>query len=361
MTPTPLPQSRRPRSATTMLRPRRRSLLGGGALAVGAALGLSSCDDIGEIGGGSTGALAADVPLTLTPFTTEGSLVSPDPALTGFRGVMVGDTDVPAAIVTLEQSLELRVAVIRAGSEDVTDLPVDPTTVGTTIDQSPERVRVFARRIVEDRHVVTMHSSTTLDDWETLDLEGEHLHFVSTAGDGLLVLGRYAQQLRIIDVADDGTLTELEPVPVPEAQFWTVNGVARIEQTITILVDISDATTGSVPHAVTSSDGGATWAEAVALPTSGSSTSASDLLAVGAEFLVTGTHVQSAEGDEDIRFTRPVAWVSTDGATFEQEAVPLPTFGLDGVDLRVPRRGLRGHTGRLPAGHGGHPGAQRER
>ncbi|MFC7375709.1 hypothetical protein ACFQRD_10570 [Brachybacterium sp. GCM10030268] len=48
--------------------------------------------------------------------------------------------------------------------------------------------------------------------------------------------------------------------------------------------------------------------------------------------MVMGDHLIPADWAEGERYRRPIAWSSTDGSSFAQEEIPLPTWGIDGFE-----------------------------
>lgn len=210
-------------------------------------------------------------------------------------------------------------------------LPIAEDTVGLLGWTRPDTAAVLAERPDGETLAYDLHLSADLVTWGSATVTGEVRRRIVAAGDGLVVFDREESSIRVASLADDGALTDLAPIEVPEGERWDAQHVAAYERSIGVVL----IRPGADPFLVVSTDEGSTWGEPVALTSAGRDRETTGIAVHDGTFVVTGTHVvDPGDVDGTVTYSHPIAWSTADGTAVTEEAVPLPVFGLDGYVTR---------------------------
>lgn len=268
------------------------------------------------------------VRLELTPLEAARGLRAPTPVFQGSVAVSPAPTRPLSLLVLTEkdQETEMRCTTVAAPKGEL--IPTSPHMTGGIIDDSGEVLRIYARSIDGVNRSTTMVTSSDLQDWSSVDLEFDIAENAAVADGGLLVSDPIEGTVLVWSIAEDGIVSELSSVVVPDGEEWDVRSVARRDEVVVLLVAVSKDGQDDAPCTIRSSDGGLSWSEPVPLPTSDSTTTARTIRVQGEDFVITGSHVVPSRTFEGDSFQRMTAWSSTDGSAFVQEEVPLPVWGL---------------------------------
>lgn len=306
--------------------PRRRSVLLGSALL--GSFALASCEDATP----DEANPSQRVPVTLEfeQMVTDAELWPEDRTRVGAWAISPGPDRPMSLLLHFDDQLTgtLDVVTLEKALSSKVDLP--PSAVGVLVDGHADRVRVVTWSVADGHYKHLAMTSADLETWEQTPLSEGIDCSLDAAGGGLVVSGDMDGEVRAWDVADDGTVTALPALEVPEGQEWGVEGIQRSGSTIVLLVTVREGTRQRVPMTVTSTDDGATWAEPSPLRVEGASPVAGELLPVGEGFLVVRSQEEMSTVAPGRRTARPTAWSSEDGLSFEQESIPVPAWGLEG-------------------------------
>lgn len=319
-------------AAPALSRPTRRSLLLSGAVLV--PFGLAGCDREGDEGAETE----VEAPPPRATVTVEELVASPSvvPQRRAFRGAwpVRATAERPLAMLFAHDLDGQRsVDACLSTSPGSVEIQLEETTTSTTADGTGETARVFASVPDGPRYRTTMHTSQNLRTWTSVPLDpAVHADLVA-AGDGL-ILGLVERTVHPWDIADDGAVTALEPLVIPDDQRWSVRGVARRGDLIVVLLFVTMPDAARVPHIVRSTDGGGSWSAPHALGEKGSDVHPRSIHALAGAFVIIGDLEHSPDWADGETFWRPTAWSSTDGSDFSHEEIPLPTWGREGWTWR---------------------------
>jgi hypothetical protein len=211
-------------------------------------------------------------------------------------------------------------------------VPIDPLSVSIAVDDSAARARVITSGLEDAGWRSTLLASADLTDWEEVPLSEEVDLPVDIAGDGLIASIQDGSRIGLWALTDDGAVSVLTALEVPEGQLWHVRGLARVEDTVVLLLATSDLRSDQVPEAyrtVLSTDGGMTWGDPATVVEDGMDDDVESLHRHGKHFVLLGGSRVQPEWSESSSYWRPNSWVSDDGKEFREVAVPLPRWGLD--------------------------------
>lgn len=315
-------------SAIGRFRPSRRSLLLGSAVA--APLVMAGCDGLP---GGPEEEERPRAEIELAELAVPAALQASRPVLSRWWSISAGPDHPMALLCELLGKQGPALHYVTVDKPLGVTVPLDGEPSSFTIDAHGDAVRIYARTVKDGAHSWTMYSSADLQDWTITPLDQAIDVAVARAGGGILVSHPRDSALKVWDVAEDGTVSALEVVAVPEGQTWTVDEVTRSGETIVLLLTVPDDAGVDVPATVTSTDAGTSWSEAAPLPASGSQQQAGQLLTVNGGFAVIGRQRFPSQIEGAGEHSRPAAWYSSDGVTFTEEQIPLPTWGIDGFVL----------------------------
>lgn len=322
-----------PAAAVQAPLPRRRSVLGAGALLAGAGvLGgvLSSCTDRAAQDAGRTGAgsdQGGAAPAEQAP--------SPELVLTAMPTDPIFRTDLPvfgdswAVAPTAARRAGVICWTRKSGESSAhflsldgppTQIPIAPDTCGLSADTIGEQIVVLAQR--PDGADCRTERWTSLDGltWLMREEVSGLEQYVQMLRGGMVITNRFGGFWPVHDLAEDGTLSALTPLALPDEREWAVNDALRAgDRAIVILTCRGE---GSTSHVVRSEDGGRTWSAPEPLPHRGSSAQAHRCAAVGGTIVVMGTY----ESEDDISLPAGWAWAE-DGALVEERVPMLPWEG----------------------------------
>lgn len=314
----------------TPLRPSRRSLLLSGAVL--GSLGLAACDPDGE----DHAEDPADLPppsLVMEPLNGHSTMIPGEPVSSGLTPIAPAGDRPFSALLHTHVGYEDELHVVTPEHIGVGKVPIDPLSVSIAVDDSAARARVITSGLEDAGWRSTLLSSADLTTWEEVSLSEDVDLPVEIAGDGLVASRQDGSRIGLWALTDDGAVTVLTAIEVPEEQLWHVRGLARVEDTVVLLLATSDLRSDQIPEAyrtVLSTDGGITWSDPVPVVEDGTDDDVESLRRHGQQFvLLGGTRVQP-EWSENTSYRRPTSWVSDDGKEFREVAVPLPKWGLDG-------------------------------
>lgn len=307
-------------AACPVLRPSRRSLLLSGALL--GTLGLAGCDGV---------SLPWSTPratVTLAPMTTAAELQPEMPVYREDWGISPGSERPMAMLVHRERALEADLRAVSLEEPEGVAVPIDPLTTGLVVDGHGETVRVYASRVVDAARRTVMHTSTDLVEWGSVDVDGGIGADLVAAGDGLVATSQRDGELQVWDVSDDGAVTALTPVPVPEGQKWSVQAVGRADDAVLVAID-RKGTSEEAAVVVSSSDGGMTWSAPTPLPGDADQKSVHAIFAQDGAFVLVGSWRTAVDWDEHTRTSRAAAWTGTGVEDLRTETIPLPMWEVE--------------------------------
>lgn len=361
-----------PRTARTSnggFRPSRRTALGG-LLAAGL-WGLTGCDPIRALVDGETAPLSASGPgVTMDALTTPSEFMAKDPVVVAHACIPPG-TKRPMGLAHLTSSgFERTGGVLTVKDEAPREFPVDPAAEDIRDLTDGGDAQILVEHPDGSDLVHDLMTSADLDTWHTEPLGTVFRGYVLAAGPGLVVGKRTADGIPVWSVrpgdageasggadgndedsaASDGggqevAVTELGTCPVPEGEFWVIQGVARSGDHLVMLGTRPVRDVGTVvPFTVHSGDGGATWDQAVDLPFEEDRDGAARNIVVHqGTFVVMGWTEQGAApyANNDGTYRAPHSWTSHDGAAFRAQRVPTPTAGVDDGIITDSRTGKK--------------------
>lgn len=269
------------------------------------------------------------VRLELTPLEAVQGLRAPTPVFQGSVAASPSSTRPLSLLIFTEenQDAELRCTTVAAPKGAL--IPTSPHMKSGIIDDSRDVLRIYARSVDGVNQSTTMVTSSDLQKWSSVEIETDIAENAAAADGGLVVSDPIEGEVFVWSIAEDGIVTELSAVAIPDGEEWAVWSIARRDEIVVVVVAVSKEGQDDTPSTIRSADGGSSWSAPVPLPTSDSSTTARAVRVQGENFVITGSHVVPSKIFEGDSFQRMTAWSSADGAVFVQEDVPLPVWGLE--------------------------------
>ena len=311
------------------LRPSRRSLLLSGALL--GALGLAGCEP--ATGDGETEPEDPPPTLSMEPMQNHGSTIPAHAVLSGLTPIAPAGDRPFAALALVKRAYEDEMTVLRPDQYGEEPVPIDPGSTSVVADDSAVRARVITSSRTDGGWHSTLLTSEDLTDWEEIPLAQEVDLPVESAGDGLVASVQDGARIELWEVADDGAVAPLTPLEVPEGQQWRVQGLAREDGMIVLLLEVVELRSDQISDSsctMVSADGGKSWSAPVPVVEDGTDPLVESIWRHGKQFVVLGGTRVQPEWAERRSYWRPTSWVSDDGKDFREVPVPLPRWGLDG-------------------------------
>ena len=311
------------------LRPSRRLLLLSGALL--GALGLEGC----EPATGDGEAEPEDPPPTLSmePMQNHGSTIPAHAVLSGLTPIAPAGDRPFAALALVKRAYEGAMAVLTPDQHGNEPVPIDPGSTSVVADDSAVRARVITSSRTDGGWRSTLLTSEDLTDWEEIPLAQEVDLPAEAAGGGLVASIQDGARIGLWEVADDGAVAPLTPLEVPEGQQWRVQGLAREDGMIVLLLEVVELRSDQISDSsctMVSADGGKSWSAPVPVVEDETDRLVESIWRHGKQFVVLGGTRVQPEWAGSRSYWRPTSWVSDDGKDFREVPVPLPRWGLDG-------------------------------
>lgn len=313
----------------TPLRSSRRSLMLSGALL--GTLGLAGCDPATLSGHGEPEDLPPPT-LSMEQLLNRTSTIPNHDVVSSLAPIAPVGGRPFAALAGVRRGYEEGMQVVRPDNFEEGPVPIDPLTIATAVDDSAMRARVLTSRPSDGRWCSTMLTSQDLVTWDETALAEEVDLPVEIAGHGMFASSQDGSRIGLWELADDGAVSPLAPLEVPEGQRWSIRGLARADSMIVLLLEASDLRSDQIPassRTLLSTDGGKSWSDPAPVVKDGSDQDVQSLTRHGQQFvLLGGTRVQP-EWSEKRSYWRPTSWISDGGKDFREVPIPLPRWGLD--------------------------------
>ena len=311
------------------LRPSRRSLLLSGALL--GALGLAGCEP--ATGDGETEPEDPPPTLSMEPMQNHGSTIPAHAVLSGLTPIAPAGDRPFAALALVKRAYEGAMAVLTPDQHGNEPVPIDPGSTSVVADDSAVRARVITSSRTDGGWRSTLLTSENLTDWEEIPLAQEVDLPAEAAGGGLVASIQDGARIELWEVADDGAVAPLTPLEVPEGQQWRVQGLAREDGMIVLLLEVVELRSDQISDSsctMVSADGGKSWSAPVPVVEDETDRLVESIWRHGKQFVVLGGTRVQPEWAGSRSYWRPTSWVSDDGKDFREVPVPLPRWGLDG-------------------------------
>lgn len=284
--------------------------------------------------GSSTGDGRAPVDLAISALDVSPELQPDDGQLVQFVALAPRPDRALTALCVLDEEDGRKVRTVPTDDREPLVLPMPAEATGTLIVDGAESVRVYSTVIRDGHRVIIMDESADLEDWTSIELKEPAPATLAAGTADLLAFAPRDGAIAIRKITADATVEELTAVPVPAEQHWEVTAIATAGGRIALLVEAQAVDSGEdpAPVIIESTDGGQSWSAPRTLTGTGREPKASQLRALRGGLIVIGTQLFDSHLGEGITGRRPTAWFSSAAGEFQEEQIPMMTWGIENME-----------------------------